>query len=162
DETCIYGIAWNGVLPVGRVIYRTRDVAEAPGTLLELDGVTEPAAFLTAFLDAGGTTEVLVDRATLRPRTAYWITANPDDPVRRSAWFLQQEGRALTAKSSRDGVRTRIVEGDTLMDPLTAIYLARVVDFEASGGELRLKVLEGVDVHLMTLRPEGREPILQD
>lgn len=157
-EECVYGVAWGGFLPVGRVIYRTGETTGSEGRYLVYQGITEPAAFVAAFLDAGGTTEVLADPKTLLPRSAFWITANPEDPVSRAVAFDRAENRAWTAKWSQSRSDARTVTGDPLVDPLSAIWLARAAEWPEDR-DLRLFVVEGDDLHLMSLRPDGNEDL---
>jgi hypothetical protein len=154
-EECVYGVAWSGILPVGRVIYRTHRETTRDGDVIRYEGITEILAYLSAFLKAGGNAEVIVDPATYAPRVSYWITAETDDPLERAAWFDRERGEVRTGKWSRaEGVSSRIFAVDAAFDPLSAIYLARILDFRED--EIRLPVIEGSDRHLMTMRVENR------
>lgn len=160
EELC-YGVAWGGFLPVGRVVYRTESLATPEGPLFVIRAETLPSALVSAFLDAGGTSEVLLDPGTWRPRAASWTTANPDDPVIRAAWFDHVEARVFTGKVTRGRVSVRAFPDEGFLDPLSTLFLARIIEFQ-DGEEVRLRVVEGSDRHVMILVDEGEEELVHE
>lgn len=160
-ETLDYAVAWGGFLPVGRVVYRTSMLDSPEGPVFAIRAETLPSAFVSAFLDAGGNSEVLLDPRSYRPLAAAWTTANPEDPVIRAAWFDRNEARVLTGKVTRGGVSVRAFPDEGFLDPLSTLFLARVIAFRESE-EVRLPVVEGSDRHVMILAAEGEEELAHE
>jgi hypothetical protein len=151
-----------GFITVGEIIYRVAHVREGGADLLRLESQTQASAWLSAFLKIGGTTRSYVDRTTLLPSSYYWITAEKDDPLIRTASFDHLKGLVHAASYQNKGIMTRTISGQDIHDPVSAILLIRAIDFARVPEELRLYLVEGTDLHLMTLRLEGREVLDAD
>jgi hypothetical protein len=160
-EETIYGVKF-GILSVGEVIYRVAHVDDAGTPLMRLESQTQASAWLSAFLKIGGTTRSYVDRATLLPSSYWWVTAEKDDPLIRTASFDHVAGRVYAASYQQKCLQTRVICGQEIHDPVSAIMLIRAIDFGRVPDELRLFLVEGVDLHLMTLRLEGRDVMDED
>lgn len=159
-EEFVYGVAWSGFLPVGRVIYRTGESED--GSLLTYRGITEPSMFVEAFLEAGGVTEVLVDRETLLPRAASWRDASREDPLVRTALFDRTKMEALATVRSKGSYDVRRIQGPVLTDPLSTIYLVRVLARPEPGSDVRVQIVEGIQVHLAVFSFEGHEALIHE
>jgi hypothetical protein len=160
-EETSYKVAF-GIITVGELTYRVAHVAEGGSQLLRLESQTQASAWLSAFLKIGGVTRSYVDRATLLPSSYYWITAEKDDPLIRTASFDHAAGRVHAASYQQKCITTRTIRGQDIHDPVSAILLIRAIDFGRVPDELRLYLVEGTDLHLMTLRCEGRETLDAD
>lgn len=148
-----------GPLVVGTLTYRVEelDVGGVPG--FRFEGTTRPKGLAAAFSRAGGRTRALVDRATLRPTSALWIDGRRDDPLVRAASFDAAEGLARTAAFQRDWLMTKTHRGAAFFDPVTSMFVLRALEPPPPGEERRLLVVEGVHLHLLTVRTVGRETV---
>jgi hypothetical protein len=146
-----------GIITVGELTYRVAHVQEAGAQLMRLESQTQASAWLSAFLKIGGVTRSYVDRTTLLPSSYYWITAEKDDPLIRTASFDHAAGKVYASSYQQKCLTTRTIPGQDIHDPVSAILLIRAIDFGRVPDELRLYLVEGTDLHLMTLRYEGRE-----
>jgi hypothetical protein len=155
-EESVYKVS-KGILTVGEVVYRVEHVDDAGAEMLRLESRTQASAWLAAFVDIGGTTHSYVDRATLLPSSYTWVTSDEEDPLIRTASFDHGAGRVFASSFQKKCLATRVIVGQEIHDPVSALLLARAVDFSRVDGELRLHVVEGIDLHLMTLRPQGCE-----
>lgn len=155
-EELVYDVAF-GPFTVGEATYRVA-AAELDGRpALRFEGVTAPRGLFAAFAKAGGVTRVVVDGATFAPSSAFWITAERDDPLVRIAAF--DAGVARTAAFQREWSMTRTHRGGAFFDPVSAMFLLRVLEPPPPGEERRLVLVEGVRPHLMTIRTVGPEPV---
>lgn len=157
-ETCTYGVSWGGVLPVGRVEYSYDEIETEEGKLLVFSGVTEPLLRIKAFLRAAGTIRTLADPETFLPVSTFWVTAD-DDPHTRTIWFDQKAGVAFAGKWTRKFVQAAEIRGKNMLDPIGAIFYGRVVLIDPES-EIRVLMVEGARVHLMTIRHAGEEHIM--
>ena len=146
-----YDITWGGFLPVGEVRYEVSEVRDGDQKLLVLDAITEPSALVAAFAKIGGTSRTWIDPDTLRPRASIWVTAARKDPATRTAFF-GGDGVVHSAKVEGKLRESRRSVGRDILDPTLALFLGRAIDYDALGGEARLLVVEGGDLHQMTLR----------
>jgi Protein of unknown function (DUF3108) len=161
-EETSYKVAF-GIITVGELTYRVAHVHEGGAELLRLESQTQASAWLSAFLKIGGVTRSYVDRATMLPSSYYWITAEKDDPLIRTASFDHAGGRVFASSYQQKCLTTRTIKGQDIHDPVSAILLIRAIDFSRTPGEqLRLYLVEGTDLHLMTLKLEGREVLDAD
>ena len=154
-ETCVYRVSW-GILPVGEVTYTLRNVSTTAGELMELTAVTRPSAFLKVFLRVSGTSRSLIDPATFLPLASLWTTTDGEVAQVRSIDFRQEEAEAFSVKYAPDWQVMRHVRGSGLRDPLSAVYLARLLVVPEEGEEIRFVIVEGRNTHLMTVRGAGR------
>lgn len=157
-EVCTYGVSWAGILPVGRIEYRYDEIETAEGRFLVFEGITEPVLAVEAFLKSAGTIRTLADPETFLPVSSFWVTANAD-PHTRTTWFDQKNGVAFAGKWASDFIQTREVRGKRMLDPLGTIFYGRVVDI-AEDSEIRVLMVEGATVHLLTVRHAGHEHIV--
>jgi hypothetical protein len=156
-EESVYKVT-KGILPVGEVTYRVDHVEDAGTAMLRLESRTQAAAWLAAFVDIGGTTHSYVDRATLLPSSYYWVTSDEDDPLIRTASFDHATGRVFASSfQKKKCLTTRVIVGREIHDPVSSLLLARTIDFSRVQDEIRLHIVEGIDLHLMTLRLQGCE-----
>jgi hypothetical protein len=155
-EETVYKVS-KGILTVGEVTYRVSHVDEGGASLLRLESQTQASAWLAAFVDIGGTTYSYVDRATLLPSSYYWVTSAKDDPLIRTASFDHATGRVFASSYQQKCLTTRVIRGQEIHDPVSAIMLPRVLDFSGVTDEIRFYVVEGVELHLMTVRLQERE-----
>jgi hypothetical protein len=146
-----------GPFDVGTVEYRTEALDIEGRAALRFEGVTRPRGLFAAFAKAGST-RVIVDRATLAPSSAFWITADRKDPMIRVAAF--DRGLARTAVYQDAWSMTRTRRGATFYDPVSSMMLLRALAPPAAGEERRLLIVEGVNLHLLTVRVVGAEPVL--
>jgi hypothetical protein len=160
-EETIYGVKF-GILSVGEVTYRVAHVEDAGVPMLRLESQTQASAWLSAFLKIGGVMRSYVDRTSLLPSSYWWITAEKDDPLTRTASFDHVKGLVYAASYQQKCIQTRVISGQEIHDPVSAIMLIRAIDFGRVPDELRLYLVEGIDLHLMTLRFEGREVMDED
>jgi hypothetical protein len=160
-EESVYKVK-KGFLTVGELTYRVAHVDADGAGLLRLESVSQAAAWLAAFVQIGGTTHSYVDRTTLLPRSYYWITSAKDDPLVRTASFDPAGGRVFASAYKNSCLTTRVIRGQEIHDPVSAMMLVRALDFSRVEGELRLTLVEGCDLHLMTLRCEGTECVDSD
>jgi hypothetical protein len=152
----------KGFLTVGELTYRVAHVNEGGTSLLRLESQTQAAAWLSTFVNIGGTTHSYVDPATLLPSSYYWVTSEKDDPLIRTASFDHAAGRVFAAAYQQKCLTTRVIRGQEIHDPVSAMMLVRALDYSRITDEIRLTVVEGCDLHLMTLRPQGCEVLDSD
>jgi hypothetical protein len=156
-EETTYKVA-KGFLTVGEITYRVAHVMDGEVPLLRLESHTQASAWLAAFVNIGGVTRSYVDRSTLLPSSYYWVTSDAEDPLIRTASFDHQNGRVYASSYQQKCLQTRTLTGQEMHDPISAMMIPRALDFtRAPDNEVRLYVVEGVDLHLMTLRGEGSE-----
>jgi hypothetical protein len=155
-EETVYKIA-KGFLSVGELTFRVAHVGDAGARWLRLESKTEAAAWIAAFVDIGGVTHSYVDATTLLPSSYYWVTSSKDDPLIRTASFDPASGRVFASAMQHKSLKTRVISGQEIHDPVSAMMLARVLRFDAGQEEIRYYVVEGVEMHLMTLRCQDRE-----
>lgn len=161
-EETVYKVK-KGFLTVGELTYRVHHVEEAGASLLRLESKSQASAWLATFVQIGGTTHSYVERATLLPRSYYWVTSDKDDPLIRTASFDHAKGLVYASAYKNKSLTTRVISGQEVHDPVSAMMLVRAIDFaRVPEGELRLTLVEGCDVHLMTLRCAGCEAIESD
>jgi hypothetical protein len=161
-EESVYKVK-KGFLTVGELAYRVAHVEEAGASLLRLESKSQASAWLATFVQIGGTTHSYVERASLLPRSYYWVTSDKEDPLVRTASFDHAAGRVFASAYKDKTLTTRLIRGQEIHDPVSAMMLVRALDFDrVPEGELRLTLVEGCDVHLMTLRAEGCECVESD
>jgi len=152
-EVCTYGVAWGGILPVGRVEYRLGKLLSDEGTFLVYEGITEPALRVDAFLKSAGTIRTLADPETFLPVSSFWVAAD-EDPHIRVAHFDQEGGSGVSGKIASDFLQVREIKGGPLFDPISSIFYGRVADV-TPGKELRAIMVEGTTINLMTVPHKG-------
>ena len=157
-EVCVYGVSWAGILPVGRIEYRYDQIDTEEGRFLLFEGITEPVLAVEAFLKSAGTIRTLADPETFLPVSSFWVTANAD-PHTRTTWFDQENEVALAGKWAKDFIQYKEVRGKRILDPLGTIFYGRVVEI-SPGDEIRVLMIEGAGVHLLTVRHAGSEHIV--
>ena len=157
-EVCTYGVAWGGILPVGRVEYRLGRIETEEGTFLVYEAITEPALAVEAFLQSAGTIRTLADPKTFLPVSTPWVAANKD-PHTRTAWFDQENGVGISGKIASDFLQVREIRGKPMFDPIGAIFFGRVVAL-TPGDEMRALMVEGTSLNLMTVRHAGSAHVI--
>jgi hypothetical protein len=151
-----FSLLWQGLVPLGTVRHAISLEDSEAGPLLVLDAATEPNRFIAAFAKIGGRAQSRLEPGTLRPRAALWVDADPRDPHLRCTHF-DPVGTVFSAKIGRGIFETRRLDLPAV-DPLTAFHIGRCLDYEALGGEARLFVVEGAEVHWMILRRTRVDP----
>jgi len=86
-----------------------------------------------------------------------WTTAETEDPQIRSVDFRQDEHWARSVKYTSQWIVQRTVRGPRIHDPVSAIFLSRVMVIPEGDDEVRLLLCEGENVHLMTIRDAGQD-----
>lgn len=157
-EVCTYGVSWAGILPVGRIEYSYDEIETDEGKLLVFEGLTEPVLAVEAFLKSSGTIRTLADPETFLPVSSFWVTA-ASDPHTRTTSFDQEAGVAIAGKWTSDFIQITEVRAERMLDPLSSIFYGRLVRLEPDS-EIRVVMVEGTDVHLMTVRHAGEEHIV--
>ncbi len=157
-EALLYDVAF-GPLEVGTLAYRTEAVDGEDGPAWRIEGTTKPRGLFAAFAKAGGVTRAIVDRRTLRPSSYFWVTAVMPDPLVRTAAFDGRTAEVRTAAYQDGWLLTKTHRGATFFDPLSAMFALRAIEPPPPGEELRLLSVEGVQLHLLTVRTVGPETI---
>ena len=157
-ESSVYGVSWAGVLPVGRVEYTYDEIETEEGKLLVFGGLTEPLLRVKAFLRSAGNIRTLADPKTFLPVATFWVTAD-DAPHTRTTWFDQDAGVAFAGKWTKKFVQAAEIRGKHMLDPIGAIFYGRIVRIEPDS-EIRVLMIEGATVHLMTVRHAGAEHLM--
>ena len=157
-ETLTYDVAF-GPLEVGTLAYRTEAVEGADGPAWRFEGTTKPRGMFAAFAKAGGVTRSIVDRRTLVPGSSYWVTAETPDPLVRTAAFDARSSEVRAAAYQDGWLLTKTHRGAVFFDPPSAMFALRAVEPPPPGEELRILSVEGVHLHLLTVRTVGPETI---
>jgi hypothetical protein len=157
-EELRYDVAF-GPLEVGELVYRTEELTTEDGPAWRFEGTSRPRGLFAAFAKAGGITRVVVDRATLFPRSSFWATAERPDPLVRTAAFDAADREVRTAAYAREWLLTRTYRGAVFFDPVSALFALRAIEPPPPGEERRLLSVEGVHLHLLTVRTEEPETI---
>jgi hypothetical protein len=155
-ETLVYDVAF-GPFRVGELTYRTAALETDGRPALRFEGVTRPRGIFAAFARAGGTTRCVVDAETLHPSSSFWVTAEKKDPMVRVASF--DPALARTAVYQDAWSMTRTHRGATFFDPVSGMMFLRALAPPPPNEERRLIMVEGVRLHLLTVRTVGLEAL---
>ena len=159
-EALTYGITWSGILPVGRVTYTYAMRSTLDGDLIRLEGITEPALRVDAFLEASGRIRTWVDPETWTPLTTEWHTAE-DVPLVRSIYFDQGSGEQVATVRTDERASLYRTKPGRVLDPILSVYLARLVAMEPGDSKIAL-VHVGHEIQQMDLRCVKRTQLRHD
>ena len=141
--------AYVGPLRVAELEYTLRRLDVDGRPMLVIDGITRMSGIAGIVARAGGTLRTVVDPTDFLPTTSMWTTATAD-PKSRAVAFDRR--RAVAAAWTRDWIATARIPGERLLDPLSGVWVVRVLAPPPDAAEHRALVVEGTAVHLLTYR----------
>lgn len=155
-EELIYDVR-VGPLHVADIRYRVRRFESRGIPWVAIDGITQMSGIAGTLSNAGGTVRAVISPETFLPVTSIWTTT-AKRPKSRAVAFSHDGNSADAAMWSETWVDTAHLKGASLFDPVSSVYLLRVIDPPQLGEEIRTLMVEGTALHLMTVRREVIEP----
>lgn len=156
-ESAVYEASWSGI-PVAQAVIHTSPIVVDGKKFYEVKIEANTLKYLDPFWKMRDSIESLFKARTLQPYRYVFHQRENRKVADTTAVFDPGDKKWVVSRQQGDKIRQfEFASGNTL-DPVTAAYLARSVDFKV-GDTLRLEVFGGRHRYLVSLHVVGRERV---
>jgi hypothetical protein len=159
-EKALYRGSWNGI-PVGTAEVRTSPLQIGEKKYYQVRVNARTSKVLDLFWKMRDTVVSVFEAETLQPHHYFFKQRENRRKVDTKALFDRKSNKWLIHRQKGRKVKNYEFESANTLDPITAVYLARSIDFKV-GDTLYFNVFGGKSRYLLTLDVVGKERIELD
>lgn len=158
-EKAVYTASWNGMISVATAEVYTVPAVVGGKKVYQVRVEAKTSKFLDFIWRMRDTISSTFDAAALAP-SHFLFRQRENSKVIDTEAKINNSTKRWAVNRQQKGKQSRIYEFDSenTLDPITAVYLARSIDFKV-GDRLYFKVFGGRYRYLLELLVDGKEPV---
>jgi hypothetical protein len=158
-ESQMYRAHWNGMISVATAEITTKPVLINGKKVYQVKVQAKSSKFLDLIWKMRDTITSTFDAKALAPSRFTFRQRENSKAIDTEALYNESTKRwAVNRREGGKEPNTYEFDSQNTLDPITAVYLARSIDFKV-GDRLYFKIFGGKYQYLLELRIDGKEPV---